>query len=340
MLLEVEWRGAAGFRALAGGEAISRQLADALLPRVAELWNMYGPTETTVWSTVDRITADGPISIGRAIANTQIYILDDSGGRAPVSGMGEICIGGDGVALGYYRRPALTAERFVADPFTTQPGGRMYRTGDLGRIDADGKLYHLGRADSQVKIRGYRIELGEIESVVSAHEAVRQAAVVVRDAQVDDPRLVAYVIYEDGLAITTPEFKKSLREKLPDYMIPSMLIELSAMPLTPNGKVDRKALPNPFQGIQLAAPAAETPVTNTEQAIAAIWKDLLKVERIHANDNFFELGGYSLLSLRVAKMIKKRTGYQMDPRALFFNSLRQIAELVDAHNDSSKVKRR
>jgi amino acid adenylation domain-containing protein len=332
MLLEVEWSGGKSFRALCGGEALSRTLADGILQRVGELWNMYGPTETTVWSTLDRVGRDAEaISIGRPIGNTQVHILDMGGQPVPIGAVGEICIGGDGVADGYHRQPALTAERFVPDADADADAGRrLYRTGDRGRWGGEGKLYHLGRLDNQVKIRGFRIELNEIEEVFGAFAQVRQVVAVVRDAQADDARLVAFVTYHEGQDLTTGDAKRKLRLQLPEFMVPSIVVPVASMPLTPNGKVDRAALPNPFDNAVRAVPAHEPPVTATELIIADIWKTVLKVERIGADDNFFELGGYSLLSLRVARMVKKRTGREMDPRTLFFHNLRQVAALLES----------
>jgi acyl-CoA synthetase (AMP-forming)/AMP-acid ligase II len=284
-----------------------------------------------VWSTVECIArSDEAISIGRPVANTQVYILDAAGQLAPIGVAGEICIGGDGVAVGYHNRPELTAERFIPDPYSDRPGARLYRTGDLGRWAPDGRLHHLGRADHQVKIRGFRIELGEIEQMINTHTAVRQCVVVVREAQVDDSRLVAYVIYDIGEELTASDMKRHLRAQLPDYMIPSIVVPMNELPLTPNGKLDRRALPDPFARGQRSDVQGNHLTTATEQAMAEIWKSVLKVPSVGPEDNFFELGGYSLLSLRVAKLVEKRTGRNMDPRALFFHSLRQVAAQIDA----------
>jgi amino acid adenylation domain-containing protein len=332
MLVEAGWPGGKPFRALCGGEALSRKLADEILERADELWNLYGPTETTIWSTLDRIEpGGGPISIGRPIANTQVYVVDSQGELTPIGVDGEIYIGGAGVADGYHGRAALTAERFVADGHGDTPGRRLYRTGDRGRWGADGKLYHLGRSDHQVKIRGFRIELAEIETALLAHEAIRHAVAAVREARADDSRLVAYLTYHDGHEATSGDLKRFLRTKLPDYMVPSIFVPLVAMPLTPNGKIDRAALPNPFTAPRRDASTREPPATRTERLLAQIWRSLLKLERIDALDNFFELGGYSLLSLRVANMVERRTGYRMDPRSLFFHSLREVAGMIDTH---------
>jgi amino acid adenylation domain-containing protein len=331
LLLEAGWRGTPRLRALCGGEALSRRLADELLERVGELWNMYGPTETTIWSTLERVEkGDAAISIGRPIANTQVHIVDGAGELAPIGVMGEICIGGAGVAQGYHRRSGLTAERFIADAHGSRPGSRLYRTGDLGRWGADGRLYHLGRADTQVKIRGLRIELGEIENTLSAHEAVHSAVAAVRELGPEEPRLVAYVTYREGEDVPMGDIKRFLRRRLPDYMIPSIVVPLPAMPLTPAGKIDRAALPDPFAASPEGSAEHRPPATPMEQLLAQIWQSVLKVERVDALANFFEAGGYSLLALQVVRMVEARTGRRMDPRTLFFCSLRELAGMLDS----------
>jgi amino acid adenylation domain-containing protein len=337
LLIEADWRPGPGFRALCGGESLGRELADALLDRVAALWNLYGPTETTIWSSVGRVQRDdGPISIGRPIGNTQIYILGDAGQPMPIGVQGEICIGGAGVALGYHNRPELTGERFVADPFAARPDARLYRTGDLGRWREDGCIEHLGRIDHQVKIRGFRVELGEIEARLTAHEAVRQAVVVAREAAPGDLRVIAYVLYERAQDLTASEVRRHLRRDLPDYMVPSLVMAVESIPLTPNGKVDRAALPDPFKHTGARAIAHARLTTPMEELIGEFWRELLKVEQIGAEDNFFDLGGHSLLSLRVAASIERRTGWRMDPRTLYFQSLRQIAATVGGGATSSQ----
>jgi amino acid adenylation domain-containing protein len=326
LLVEADWRAPPGFRALCGGEPLPRDLADAILARAGELWNLYGPTETTIWSTAERVQpGPEPIRIGRPIANTRVYVLNRGGHPLPPGVAGEIWIGGAGVAEGYHGRPELNAERFLPDPFHPGPGSRMYRTGDLGRWGRDGRLEHLGRLDHQVKVRGFRIELGEIESVLATHLGIQHALVLAREPAVGDVRLVAYVVYAPGGDPTVSELRRHLRKQLPDYMIPSLFVTLDAMPLTPNGKVDRAALPDPFQGAVRAGVEHVPPAAGVEQALADIWREVLQVERVGAEDNFFELGGHSLLSLRVAAAVEKRLGWHMDPRALFFQNLRQVA---------------
>jgi amino acid adenylation domain-containing protein len=339
LLVEADWHAPPGFRALCGGEPLPRELADAILARTGELWNLYGPTETTIWSTAERVRpGPGPISIGRPIANTQIYVLDRSGHPLPPGVVGEIWIGGAGVAEGYHGRPDLTAERFLPDPFHAGPGSRMYRTGDLGRWTRDGKLEHLGRLDHQVKVRGFRIELGEIESVLGSHAGIRHALVLAREPAAGDVRLVAYVVYQPGGDATVSDLRRYLRKQLPDYMIPSLFVTLGALPLTPNGKLDRVALPDPFAGAALSGREHVVPATGVEQVLADIWREILQVERVGAEDNFFELGGHSLLSLRVAAAVEKRLGWRMDPRVLFFQNLRQVAATAPASDPVDRTR--
>jgi amino acid adenylation domain-containing protein len=329
LLLDADWQPRQGFRALCGGEALSRELADALLKRTPDLWNLYGPTETTIWSTAARIEPDGePISIGRPIANTRVYVVDETGEPVPIGLPGEIWIGGAGVTLGYHRRPELSAERFVPDRFSTRSGEFLYRTGDIGRWGADGRLYHLGRIDSQVKIRGFRVEPGEIEAALCAQAAIRQAVVVARSAGPDDVRLVAYVVSRAGEELNMSDVRRQLKRQLPEYMVPSIIVGVDAMPLTANGKVDRASLPDPFKSSLGNAAGHEPPAPGIETLLAEIWRDILKIDEVGAEQNFFELGGHSLLSLRVAAAVERRTGWQMDPRALFFQNLRQVASTI------------
>ncbi|WP_407160403.1 amino acid adenylation domain-containing protein [Bradyrhizobium sp. STM 3557] len=324
MLLDSGWEGAPSLRAFCGGEALSKDLAGALLGRVAELWNLYGPTETTIWSTAARVEAgDADISIGTPIANTRIYITDRNGELTPIGIPGEILIGGDGLARGYHARPELTADRFVSDRFAGK-GKRLYKTGDLGKWGIDGRLYHLGRIDNQVKIRGHRIEAGEIEALLRKHPLVAQAVVVAYPLTGGDVRLVAYVVSDTG--VIGSELRSYLREALPEYMVPALIVAVDDIPLTPNGKIDRKALPDPFLRETEITDAFEQPAEGMESTLAQIWRELLKLQTISARDNFFELGGHSLLAVRLARLLEKRTGKRLDPRRLYFQNLRQIAE--------------
>ena len=294
MLLDAGWDGTPQVRMISGGEAIGRAFADALMDRAPVLWNLYGPTETTIYSSGGQVPSDqSPITIGRPVGNTALYILDSAGQAAPPGVKGELYIGGSGLAHGYLNRPDLTAERFLPDPFSVTPGARMYRTGDLARFKADGRVDYLGRADFQIKLRGFRIELAEIETVLSEIAAVRDAIALVRTDGAAEPRLVAYVRAADGAVIDVADVRAHLREKLPTYMVPSHVVVVSSWPRTPNGKVDRKALPAPSTDADVSAYLA--PRSEAERKVADVWRDLLRVERVGAHDNFFDLGGHSLL---------------------------------------------
>ncbi|EEW26720.1 MupA/Atu3671 family FMN-dependent luciferase-like monooxygenase [Rhodobacter ferrooxidans] len=294
---------------LLGGEALPGGLvADLQKATRASITNMYGPTETTIWSTCEAVKeADGPVSIGRAIANTRLYVLDAARQPVPVGSPGELWIGGDGVARGYWRRDDLTADAFRPDPFVpadhaTPWGARMYKTGDLVRLRADGKLEFLGRSDHQVKLRGYRIELGEIEAALEAQPGVTQAAVLAREDTPGDLRLVAYLV---GTA-TEASLRSGLGAALPAHMVPAHFVVLPAMPLTPNRKLDRKALPAPQAA--MVTEAYQAPDLGIEAQIAAIWSRVLNVPKVGARDNFFALGGHSLLAVQVHREISQTLG--------------------------------
>ncbi|WP_341858096.1 non-ribosomal peptide synthetase [Sinorhizobium medicae] len=310
MLFDAGWEGAPDLSALCGGEALPSELASNLGRRVKSLRNLYGPTETTIWATTfltdTRIEAPHRyVPIGRPIANTRIYLLDGHGQPVPFGAVGELYIGGAGVARGYLNRPDLTAERFLADPFSGKAGARMYRSGDLARYLPDGNLEFLGRNDDQVKIRGFRIEPGEIAARLLEHELVGDAAVVAHADAAGDKRLVAYVVAKttdgsaeaDGAGLAA-SLRAHLGGLLPDYMVPSAFVRLDALPLTVNGKLDRKALPVPDDDAY-ARRAYEAPQGEIETLLAGIWAELLGVERVGRHDNFFELGGHSLLAVRV-----------------------------------------
>ncbi|HWK88508.1 MAG TPA: amino acid adenylation domain-containing protein, partial [Longimicrobium sp.] len=278
------------------GEALPAELVGRWGVR-HRLWNLYGPTEATIWSTAAECgdPARKP-DIGAPIANVRAYVLDDAMEPVPVGAAGELYVGGAGVARGYLGRPALTAERFVADPFGTEPGARLYRTGDRARWLADGRLDFIGRIDHQVKLRGYRIELGEIESRLMEHPAVREAVVIAREDTPGEKRLVAYVVGGEGAGADV--LRAYLGQALPEYMVPAAYLRLDALPVTPNGKLDRRALPAP-EGDAYARHAYEAPVGETERALAEIWAEVLGLERVSRHDNFFELGGHSLLAMQV-----------------------------------------
>jgi len=318
LLLEGGWHDKMGLKMLCGGEALPRELASQLLERGDSLWNMYGPTETTIWSMVYRIESKAsPVLIGRPIANTQIYILDRNLQVVPVGVAGELCIGGEGLARGYLNRPELTAEKFMEDPFSAVPGARLYRTGDLVRYLPDGNIEFLGRIDHQVKIRGFRIELGEIESVLGQHEAVREVVVMPREDVPGEKRLVAYLVPNEKQTPSVSVLRQYLKEKLPEYMVPNAFVMLEKFPLTPNGKIDRKALPSPTGLRPELESTYVAPQAEIDRTIAAIWQEVLRLEKIGIHDNFFDVGGYSLLAIRVISRINK--AFQVDlPLPSFF----------------------
>ncbi|MEV0276876.1 amino acid adenylation domain-containing protein [Streptomyces sp. NPDC050610] len=302
-----------GVRVLVGGEALPGDLAGALAGAARSVTNLYGPTETTIWSTASEVDASGPVSIGRPIANTQVYVLDAALRPVAPGVAGELYIAGDGLARGYHRRPDLSAERFVADPYA-RAGARMYRTGDLVRWNAEGQLEYIGRTDFQVKVRGFRIELGEIEAVLTAHADVSRGAVVVREDAPGDKRLVAYAVPAEGAAPEAGALRKHIGAALPDYMVPATVVTLDALPLTPNGKLDRSALPAPDYG-----PASEgrAPRTPEEETLVGLFAEVLGVSGVTIDDSFFDLGGHSLLATRLASRVRSALGKEMSIRGFF-----------------------
>lgn len=338
MLLDSDWQGSSTFKALCGGEALAPDLAARLLQCVGTLWNMYGPTETTVWSACSRIERpENGISIGRPIANTTIWILDGGLQVCPIGVPGEICIGGDGVALGYRHRPDLTAERFITHPLDDE--AILYRTGDRGRWTSHGVLEHLGRLDFQVKLRGHRIELGEVEATLTAHPDVAQAVVTVREDQPGDMRLTAYVVASADSAIDAATLRTHLRDMLPDYMVPQHFVVLDAIPLLPNGKIDRKSLPAPTM-------RAETTITHiaprsdVERRIATEMETTLALPGIGINDDFFALGGHSLLAAKLTARLNQQFDVALSLRSLFDTPTiaglaRSITQAQDGGRDNS-----
>ena len=332
MLLESGWEGSPVLKALVGGESVPKELVNRLAPLCGSLWNLYGPTETTIWSTVGQLTAGmDTITIGRPIDNTQIYIVNSELQLQPIGVPGEILIGGDGLSSGYLGLPQLTSEKFLSNPFTSTPGGRVYRTGDMGRWRADGTLECLGRQDHQVKIRGFRIELGDIESALRSHPKVKDATVVAQSDASGEQRLVGYLIPSNGKVDLT-DLRRYLGQKIPEYMIPGAWLTLERFPLTPNGKLDRRALPSPqATGNEEAQVPPRTP---TEIRLAALWKEVLRSPSVGIHDSFFDLGGHSLLAIKLFSRIEREFGIRLPLSYLIENTT--IASLASLLGPQSK----
>jgi amino acid adenylation domain-containing protein len=318
LLLEAGWQGDNHMKILCGGEELPIQLANILKPLGAALWNLYGPTETTIWSMARHITSlDGPISLGKPIANTQIYLLDEQFHPVPLGVPGELYIGGAGLARGYLNRPDLTAERFAPDPFNDIPDARLYCTGDLARLKPDGNLEYIGRTDNQVKVRGYRIELGEIEAVLQQHPAIRDTVVTVREGSSGYKQLVAYITSMTREPISVEDLRHFLHERLPEYMIPAFFMMLDEMPLTANGKLNRQALPDPHPSEMDLYSHYIAPRERLEIQLTQQWEDLLEIQPIGVRDNFFSLGGNSLLVVSAIARIERHLGKRI-PLTTFF----------------------
>jgi aspartate racemase len=310
---------------LAGGDVLSVPHVKRVLTELpgCRLTNGYGPTENTTFTCCYQMTSleqvGDSVSIGRPIANTQVYILDHNLNPVPIGVSGELYIGGEGLARGYFNNSELTAEKFLPNPFGPKPGARLYKTGDLARYLQDGNIEFLGRTDYQVKIRGFRIELGEIETVLAQHPAVQQAIVVAREDSPGQKQLVAYIVPNREQPSTATKLRSFLKTKLPDYMIPSAFVVLDALPLTSSGKVDRRALPALDQSRPDLKGAFVAPRTAVEQVLAGIWSQLLKLEQIGIHDNFFDLGGHSLLATQVISRVRGTLQVELPLRALFEN---------------------
>lgn len=332
---------------LIGGESFPVKLAESLVEVVkGDILNMYGPTETTVWSTIYKLSkpVGKTIPIGKPIANTQIYILDSYRQLVPVGIAGELCIGGDGVTGGYYNRPELTAEKFIDNPFSSEENSKLYRTGDLAYYRKDGTIEFLGRLDNQVKIRGYRIELGEIETVLSSHGDIREAVVIAREETPGDVRMTAYIIWNSGKPKEASEIKEYLKEKLPEYMIPTQYQGVESFPLTPNGKIDRKAFPV-YSEIEKDAVQKDMvlPGNELEKRIAAVWQDILKLPKVGVNDNFFDIGGHSLLAVQLHTKIKEVIDAELTLIDIFtYPTIRSLEEFINKkfHSDNETISAR
>jgi amino acid adenylation domain-containing protein len=318
LLLDAGWPGDLALRALCGGEALPADLAARLLGRTAALWNVYGPTEATIWASAWRVARATPtVPIGRPVANTRIELLDPGLEPVPIGVAGELYISGVQVARGYLGRAELTAERFVPDP-SGGAGKRLYRTGDLARRLAGGEIEFLGRVDQQVKVRGFRIEPAEVEAALVAHPRVRQAVVVALAETSGERRLVAYLVAGAPAApASVGELRSWLRARLPEHMVPSAFVWLAALPLTPSGKVDRRALPAPAAARPELGRAYREPPGAVAETVAAVWADVLGVERVGGDDSFFDLGGHSLLAMRVLSRLREALGVELPLRALF-----------------------
>jgi acyl-coenzyme A synthetase/AMP-(fatty) acid ligase/aryl carrier-like protein len=334
LLLEAGFRAAAHFKMLCGGEALPRELANRLLAGTGELWNMYGPTETTIWSSCTQVAAgDALISVGGPIDNTQFYVLDHHDQPVPSGIPGQLHIGGDGVARGYHKRAPLTAEKFIANPFTA---GRMYRSGDSARWLKDGTLQVLGRIDHQVKLRGFRIELGEIEAVLIKKAQVKAAAVIIREDSPGSPRLVAYYVESGGITHTADELREILALDMPDYMLPTGWVKLDSLPLSPNGKLDRAALPRP-DSTQTVKIEFVAPTTATEIALTKIFGEVLHLERVGVRDDLLRLGADSIQLFQITARAN-RAGLKISAKQLLqLRNAAAVAAAADAFVPDASV---
>lgn len=336
MLLAARWGGSRKLKILCGGEGLTSGLAQPLLEKSAAVWNLYGPTETTIWSTVLRVEAKqlshALVPIGHPIANTQIYILDANLQPVPVGVLGELYIGGAGVARGYLNRPELTAERFIANPFSGS--SRLYKTGDLARYLHDGNIEYVSRIDHQVKIRGFRIELGEIENAIAAHPHVREAVVITRCDQSEEKQIVAYLTAQQEQP--TPEILRDfLKQKLPSYMVPVAFVLLDALPLTPSGKVNRRALPKPTASSFSQHNEFIPPRNDIEQGLAKIWSEILNHQPVGVKDNFFEIGGNSLSGIHLIAAIEQQFGKELPLSAVLTHpTIEELAHLLDTSSET------
>jgi amino acid adenylation domain-containing protein len=322
------------------GEALPTRLVEQIYqkPTIAKVYNLYGPTEDTTYSTFTLVPRGAEVSIGRPLANTQAYILDQKRRPVPIGVPGELYLAGDGLARGYYGRPDLTAERFVPNPFAAPAGARMYKTGDLARFLPDGNIQYLGRIDNQVKLRGFRIELGEIEAVLLRHPAVQSAVVMAREFGAGDQRLVAYYVAKAGAEVSANDLRAHVKASLPEYMVPSAAVQLEHLPLTPNGKVNRRALPEPAQ--DAVGSGFVAPSTPMEEALVAIWTTVLRIPAVGVQDNFFDLGGHSLLATQIVSRIEERFNIELPLRSIFERpTISQLSETVEAARKEGGEKR-
>ena len=329
-LVAAGWRGNRRLTAVSGGETLTDGLAEALLQRCGPVWNGYGPTEATAGTSVARLAEGDTVTVGRPLPNVRVYVTDSRGRLQPVGVPGEIAIGGVAVGRGYLNRPDEQARRFGDDPFHV--GGRIYRTGDRGRFLPDGRIQHLGRYDDQLKIRGFRIEPDEIESTLCEHPDVGCCAVVARKAPNGEQQLVAYIVGEPGCP-SDAEARDWLRRRLPEYMVPSAFMHLSALPTTASGKLDKAALPAPSPR-GTGRVGAQPPRNDTERRVAALWADLLAMPVTDVNSDFFDMGGHSLLAARLISEVQRAFGVALS-LAAFLDNGRTVAELAELLGDES-----
>jgi len=327
LLMESGWQGDPGIMLLCGGEALDDALADRLNQMSGKLWNLYGPTETTVWSSCYDMTDGGPVFVGRPIANTKLFVLDGNYRPVPIGVPGDLYIGGKGLARGYRDRPELTEQSFIE--LSAIGEGRVYKTGDRAKWNEEGKLEYLGRSDSQIKLRGYRIELGEIESALSSHDDVIEAAVVLRGEEESDQRLMGFVSTRYK-AVLPSELQDYVARSLPSYMVPSRVVVLDALPKTPNGKIDRKRLPQSLETIEGETESSLSPQTATESRLAAIWGRILGLRNVGLNDSFFRIGGHSLTSIKLISAVNEELSLDLQVVSLFENpTLGEFSKVVE-----------
>ncbi|NER84193.1 MAG: AMP-binding protein, partial [Leptolyngbya sp. SIO1D8] len=328
---------------IVAGESCSAELA-AAWSQNRRFFNAYGPTESTVCATVYECQeAIQGIPIGRPIANSQIYLLDDEGQPVPIGVSGELHIGGVGLARGYLNRPELTAQKFISNPFNHSKfkvqSSKLYRTGDLAQYLPDGNIEFLGRIDHQVKVRGFRVELGEIEAALLQHPGISKVVVLVWEDHPDDKRIVAYLVFNQEHVSNIDQLQTFLTEKLPNYMIPSAFVVLDTIPLMPNGKVDRDTLPSPEGRPQLEETYV-MPQTEAERIIAAVWQDLLKLEKVGINDNFFSMGGHSLLLVRAQTKLNEVLNKEISIIELFkYPTIKELAQYLTYKDDFGKTQK-
>jgi len=337
LLILSGWEEGRNLKILCGGESMPVDLASTLVERSNELWNMYGPTETTVWSTCSKVNKHSEsVSIGRPIANTKVYILDNLMQPVPIGVEGLLFIGGAGVSRGYLHQPELTQERFIHNPLSTHLNDIIYNTGDIAKFRNDGCIEVIGRSDFQLKFNGYRIEANEIETALESHGALLQAKVIIYKYDDTDSRLIAYYTTANNALISPVDLRDLLSKLLPEYMIPSMFIRVDMMPLTPNGKVDRNQLPKPVLKRSEIEQDYEAPRNRIENDLCDIWCEVLKIDKVGINDRFFEIGGTSLLSVQVTDQIYKKLNISLKIVSFYQNpTIRSLALYIESGTETS-----